>query len=644
MRCASISLSLTFVFLSTALQAQSIRWARQFGSERDDEAFAVANVPGSVYSGGETVGGFAGVTNAGGRDAFVVKHDALGTQLWVRQFGTNAADTVTAIAADAGGVYAVGRTEGALPGYTGQGGGDAFIRKYSPEGTELWTRQFGTDVPDEALGVAVDGTGVYVVGTTSGALPGQTSGSLGQADVFLRKYDANGEIVWTRQFGTSSGDRGNAVAADSSGVYIAGTTGGPLVSPAAGTDSFVRKYDTNGNVLWTRQITSETNQIDIAYAIAVHSSGVYVSGETVATFAGQTKIGGLYDAWARKFDLSGNVVWTKQLGTTNDDTAFGIAVSSKWVYISVDDTSGDGFVQRYDLNGADTGMLRFATTDSENVYSLSADGTGVYLAASKRGSTLGQTPQGQHDAFVVRIANPPEITGISDAFTGQPGVAPTTWTAIYGTNLAAGIQTWNSAIQGDQLPTALEGVTVTINGRPATIFFVSPGQVNVLTPLDDTVGNVNVTLTNAYGSSGAVPIAETAVLPAFYAPFGETKGLFITAVALDGTLLGKAGLDPRVPRGVRPGEVVQFYATGFGRTNPAAPSDRVFGGAPEVVTRPTITIGGLTATIFGNGNLVAPGLYQFNLPIPELADGEHVMRATIGSSTSSATVFLVVKR
>jgi uncharacterized protein (TIGR03437 family) len=70
----------------------------------------------------------------------------------------------------------------------------------------------------------------------------------------------------------------------------------------------------------------------------------------------------------------------------------------------------------------------------------------------------------------------------------------------------------------------------------------------------------------------------------------------------------------------------------------------VFAGAPEVITRPTITIGGLTASIFGNGNLVAPGLYQFNLTIPELADGEHVMRATIGSATSSATVFLVVKR
>jgi uncharacterized protein (TIGR03437 family) len=634
---------ISFLLLCNDTHAQTIQWARQFGTARVDEAYAVAAVPGAVYSVGEVWGSFPGVTNAGANDGFVAKHDALGTQLWVRQFGSSGNDKPTAVAADSSGIYVVGQTNGALPGQTSLGPEDAFVRKYSPDGNELWTQQFGTDRPDMAMGVAVDATGVYVVGTTAGALPGQTSGSLGQNDVFLRKYDPSGNIVWTRQFGTSSGDRGQAVAADASGVYIAGTTGGTLVSPNQGTDSFVRKYDSNGTALWTRQITSEGNQADIPYAIAVDSSGVYVSGDTVATFAGQTKIGGLYDAWAQRYDLNGNLQWTKQLGSSNDDTSYGIAVSSKWVYVAVQ-SGGDSFLQRYDWNGVDTGVLRLASTDNEYFYGLAADGTGVYVSASKSGSTLGQTPLGDRDAFVARIPNPPEITGISDAFTGKPGVAPTTWTAIYGTNLAAGIQTWDSAIQGNQLPTTLEGVTVTVNGRPATIFFVSPGQVNVLTPLDDTVGNVNVTLTNAYGSSGAVPIAETAVLPAFYAPFGETKGLFITAVALDGTLLGKPGLDPRVPRGVRPGEVVQFYATGFGRTNPAAPSDRVFAGAPEVITRPTITIGGLTASIFGNGNLVAPGLYQFNLTIPELADGEHVMRATIGSATSSATVFLVVKR
>lgn len=118
----------------------------------------------------------------------------------------------------------------------------------------------------------------------------------------------------------------------------------------------------------------------------------------------------------------------------------------------------------------------------------------------------------------------------------------------------------------------------------------------------------------------------------------------MTAVALDGTLVGKPGVDPRVGRPVRPGEVVQFFATGFGRTNPAVASDQIFLGAPELVTAPRITIGGRDASLIGKGNLVSPGLYQFNLTIPDLADGDHAMVAEIGAVRSSPIVYLSVRR
>jgi uncharacterized protein (TIGR03437 family) len=116
------------------------------------------------------------------------------------------------------------------------------------------------------------------------------------------------------------------------------------------------------------------------------------------------------------------------------------------------------------------------------------------------------------------------------------------------------------------------------------------------------------------------------------------------ASVLDGTLLGKRELDPRVARPVRPGEIVQFYATGFGRTTSPAPSDQVFLGAPEVVTAPRITMGGQEAALFGKGNLVAAGLYQFNLTIPDLPDGDHAIMAEIGATRGSPTVFLPVRR
>ena len=85
-----------------------------------------------------------------------------------------------------GNVYVAGLTEGALPGQTAAGGADSFVRRYDANGNEAWTRQFGTAAHDVLRDVAVDGTGnVYVAGYTSGALPGQTAA--GSDDGFVRK-------------------------------------------------------------------------------------------------------------------------------------------------------------------------------------------------------------------------------------------------------------------------------------------------------------------------------------------------------------------------------------------------------------------------------------------------------------------------
>src|SRR5207247_2073037 len=135
------------------------------------------------------------------------------------------------------GVYVTGNTQGALSGQTNAGGQDAFVQKYDANGNLLWTKQFGTSALDQATGISGDSSGLYVTGFTSGALTGSNAG---QEDVFLRKYDTSGNVVWTRQFGTNKSDEATAISADSSGVYIAGFTGGTLPgqSNGGGDDSF----------------------------------------------------------------------------------------------------------------------------------------------------------------------------------------------------------------------------------------------------------------------------------------------------------------------------------------------------------------------------------------------------------------------
>jgi len=302
-----------------------ILWTRQFGTNGEERARGVAtDDDGNVYVTGYTSGALEGA-NAGNFDAYVRSYDANGVLRWGRQFGTSGEDVSRAVATDtSGNVYVAGSTSGALVG-TNEGGLDAFIRSYDANGVLRWTRQFGTSGTDAAAGVATDANGdVYVAGDVQGLLEGVNSGAV---DAFVRSYNSDGEIRWTRQFGTSSWDQAESVATDASGnVYVAGRTEGFLEGVGAGfEDAFVRAYDGGGVLRWTRQFG--TGGVDVAYGVATDTDGrVYVTGYT--TGALESASAGGFDAFVRALDGSGDLRWTRQFGTGGLDVAYGVATDA----------------------------------------------------------------------------------------------------------------------------------------------------------------------------------------------------------------------------------------------------------------------------------------------------------------------------
>ena len=173
------------------------------------------------------------------RGAFVRKYDCNGGQRWVRQIGVEVGGFGTGLVAFSGRVTAVGYVGGALPGQTFAGQRDAFVRTYNSSGTELWTRQFGTTESDFAVGVSAAPGAVYVLGGTNGVFPGQTNA--GFEDVFIRKYDGAGVELWTTQFGSSDYDSGWGISFTPGGVYVVGETPGALPgqNSAGGVDAFL---------------------------------------------------------------------------------------------------------------------------------------------------------------------------------------------------------------------------------------------------------------------------------------------------------------------------------------------------------------------------------------------------------------------
>lgn len=107
--------------------------------------------------------------------------------LWIKQFGKSGDDVGASVTKDAkGNIYVAGVTSETLPGEVNLGSGDVFVRKYDSNGKVLWTRQFGSNKWDNALSVATDAKGnIYVAGRTAGTLSGQTN--LGGFDAFLYK-------------------------------------------------------------------------------------------------------------------------------------------------------------------------------------------------------------------------------------------------------------------------------------------------------------------------------------------------------------------------------------------------------------------------------------------------------------------------
>ncbi|MGH7305886.1 MAG: hypothetical protein ACRELZ_21585 [Candidatus Rokuibacteriota bacterium] len=155
-----------------------------------------------------------------------------------------------------------------------------------------WVVQYGTPVRDAAGGVAVDGHDVYIAGGTDGAFPGETNAGAG--DVYIRKYNSRGELQWVDQFGTPGIDNVGAgnLSARRNRAAVAGTVRGALPGQtwAGLTDGYVRAYDRHGNVLWTYQFGSPEDDNVRSVAIARDGSVVAV-GHTTGQLGSEPKAG-----------------------------------------------------------------------------------------------------------------------------------------------------------------------------------------------------------------------------------------------------------------------------------------------------------------------------------------------------------------
>jgi uncharacterized protein (TIGR03437 family) len=318
---------------------------------------------------------------------------------------------------------------------------------------------------------------------------------------------------------------------------------------------------------------------------------------------------------------------------------------------------GGVFVARYNPAG---NTILFST----NIYSPGSNGGlfpggvdvdaqgNIYVAGFTQMTDLPATTgalrtanAGSTDVFIAKINTSipsPTVTpaGIVPIYSTVSTVQPGEWISIYGANLAGGTATWTG-----NFPTSLGGTSVTIDGKPAYLWYVSPTQINLQVPDDAAAGSVPVVVKTATGT------AFSSVTLARFAPsFNLLDGKHVAGIILRSNGSGAYGggsYDIIGPTGsslgyatvaAKAGDVVELFGVGFGPTTPTVPAGAAFAGAAATTNAVTLSINNVSATPSFAGETSA-GLYQLNLTIPPgLGAGDVSLQASVGGAQTPRVV------
>ena len=456
--------------LSLALQVETMasysdtlnlqfEWAKQIGASSSGDVSSITTdsngnvLVGGLFQGNIDIDGdgnndFTSNGFGDGGDGYVAKFDSNGNLVWAKQIGGSIDDNVNSITTDSSGNVLVAGGFGGNIDIDGDGNNDfssnndssnndAFAAKLDSNGNLVWAKQIGGSVTtgNYISGIITDSSGnALVAGTFKGNIDIDgdgnndfTSNNDGSNDSYVAKFDSNGNLVWAKRIGGSNGNSSGAITIDSSdNVLVAGGFKGNIDIDDDGNnnftsngeaDSYVAKFDSNGNLVWAKQIGGSS--LDYANSITTDSSdNVFVGG----SFNGNIDIDGDgnndftsisdIDGYVAKLDSNGNLVWAKQIGGSSLDYANSITTdSSDNVFVGGSfngniDIDGDGnndftsngngnhtFTAKYDSNG----NLVWVKHNLHNAYTITTDSSGNVLMVSDFNGNIDIDGDGDND-------------------------------------------------------------------------------------------------------------------------------------------------------------------------------------------------------------------------------------------------------
>jgi uncharacterized protein (TIGR03437 family) len=618
----------------------TLLYATYLGGSNTDQANAIVVDPaGNAYVTGVTESSdFPAVNpfqpshhplNASGGTGFVAKINADGSKLLFSSYlGGSGAENPSGIALDsAGAPYITGATYSSdfpvknafqSAPRTANGSAHAFVTKLQPDGSGLlYSTYLGGSAADQGMGIAVDPYGsAYVTGyTQSPDFPAKNAfrstppGTAGPytgypPTAFVTKLSADGKsLVYSTYLGGSVQDGGVAIAIDNSGsAYVLGRTSSPdfpvrneFLKAIPGTHAFVTKLSPDGSTLAYSTWLGGTAGSELYWS----------NGQLIFSAPGGIAVDQNGHAWVAGATSSADFPIT--VDAFQPRRAAG-AFSNAFI----SELSADGSALLYSsfLGGpGSAGASALALSAPGNAYVAGLGGMGFPVINPLPGGLNG-------GAFVAKFgvgtASPgmPQIGGVTNV-DGAAAVAPGSWIVIKGTNLSSATRDWTGEIDnaGD-LPTQLAATTVTVNGKPAYIYYVSPTQINAIAPDDGTVGMAPVVAAVNGIASPPFSVQLNRFSPALFL----WPQNYVVATHLDYSVAVKNGVLPgttTTPAAQR--ETIVLWGSGLGPVTPAAPAGMVTQTSGFVQTPVNIHFGAITQPA------VAVALTEHNAAVYQIA-------------------------
>jgi len=465
-----------------AAQTPSWIWAKNAGEVSNEYSNAVCtDANGNAYITGTFQGSFIIFGNdtlhnagPGVLDIFIVKYDANGNILWARGGGGTNDDYAYGICTDANGnVYITGyfrspsisfgtiTLNNADTSNSSWNQADIFITKYNSGGTLLWSKRAGSPNHEMCNGICTDtDNNVYITGTFGYSanmyFDSDTLINNGSYDVFVAKYDTGGNELWSKSDGGGGAEGGLSISTDASkNVLVTGyfqgaaAFGNDSIFGHGNVDVFIAKYDTYGNNIWAKSAIGPGYDWNFGSGIAVDASNnIYITGYFQNSIVfGNDALGnsGQWSIFTAKYDSSGNALWGRSPGGTNNDYGNSISADSNGhIFVTGYFSSSylnfggipvlnanvgydDIFVVEYDAGGNSVWATGIGSTDNEFGMGICASGGNNVYVTGYIGSyavSFGNTTlinNGSYDVFIAKLDLPTEIEeNISSAWNVFP--------------------------------------------------------------------------------------------------------------------------------------------------------------------------------------------------------------------------------